>query len=254
VHDITNSKVTPLESFHNELLNFDPQTIIISGLHLLEGQSSEFRTKRLSDVVTKVKEIKLDIPIHLELASVGEENYLSELGFTLLAEVDSIGLNEQELYYLYKSLGGMELSNDQFTNPNPNDVQKAIEFIFKVATPKINQRGLTRIHFHSLAYHIIAVRQGEFNYKWCLEKAKIGVTSGSLASSEQACSADIEHMDILIPATLSINDALMKIESTINWEFRGIHYFLSPVLVCHKPTKTVGLGDTISSMGLLYSL
>jgi len=88
---------------------------------------------------------------------VGDENYLFELGFTLLAEVDSIGLNEQELYYLYKSMGGSELFNDQFTNPNPNDVQKAIEFIFNIATPKHNQRGLTRIHFHYLTYHVIAV-------------------------------------------------------------------------------------------------
>ncbi len=38
-------------------------------------------------------------------------------------------------------------------------------------------------------------------------------------------------------------------------EFRRgkINFFLSPVLVCKKPLKTVGLGDAISSVGLLYS-
>jgi len=255
VHDITNSKVTSLESFHRELLNFDAQAIIISGLHLLEGQSIEYRTKRLSDVVKKIKEIKPHIPVHLELASVGDENYLFELGFTLLAEVDSIGLNEQELYYLYKSMGGSELFNDQFTNPNPNDVQKAIEFIFNIATPKHNQRGLTRIHFHYLTYHVIAVRQGEqFNFKWSLEKAKTSVASGSFAASRQTCSADIDQMDLLFPSTFDISGCIFKIDTVSNWENKDINYFLSPVLVCRKPTKTVGLGDTISSMGLLYSL
>jgi len=254
VHDITNSRVTSLENFHHELYNFDAQAVVIAGLHLLEGQSKEYRTQRLRDVVTKLDKIKRDIPVHLELASVGDESYLSELGFKLLAEVDSIGLNEQELYYLYKSLGGTELQNNQFTNPTPYNVQQVIEFIFNIATPKNNQRGLTRIHFHYLTYHVIAVRRNDqYNYIWNLEKAKIGVAAGSFAASVQACSADVTQMDLLFPATFDINQSTLNIDSTVNWNFSGINYFLSPVLVCKKPTKTVGLGDTISSIGLLYS-
>jgi hypothetical protein len=32
-----------------------------------------------------------------------------------------------------------------------------------------------------------------------------------------------------------------------------INYWIAPVMVCKKPVGTVGLGDAISSMGLMYS-
>jgi len=36
------------------------------------------------------------------------------------------------------------------------------------------------------------------------------------------------------------------------WTEDNIEFNLSPVLVCRKPMKTVGLGDAISAVGLLY--
>jgi hypothetical protein len=35
--------------------------------------------------------------------------------------------------------------------------------------------------------------------------------------------------------------------------WRGVALALSPVLVCRKPAKTVGLGDAISATGLIHS-
>ncbi len=33
----------------------------------------------------------------------------------------------------------------------------------------------------------------------------------------------------------------------------NLNFYFTPVLVCKKPIKTVGLGDAISSTGLIYS-
>ena len=39
----------------------------------------------------------------------------------------------------------------------------------------------------------------------------------------------------------------------VAWQRDNLDYFMSPVYVCRKPLKTVGLGDAISSAGLLNS-
>jgi ADP-dependent glucokinase len=40
----------------------------------------------------------------------------------------------------------------------------------------------------------------------------------------------------------------------IKFERNSIKFYITPVLVCKMPLKTVGLGDAISSTGLFYSL
>ena len=39
----------------------------------------------------------------------------------------------------------------------------------------------------------------------------------------------------------------------VEFEYEGFEFAFSPVLVCKKPRRTVGLGDAISATGLLYS-
>jgi len=43
------------------------------------------------------------------------------------------------------------------------------------------------------------------------------------------------------------------VDSPVVWSREGVGYFLSPVLVCKQPLKTVGLGDAISAFGLMHS-
>lgn len=42
-------------------------------------------------------------------------------------------------------------------------------------------------------------------------------------------------------------------EPVRTWHRGDVSFHLSPVLVCRKPLKTVGLGDAISATGLLNS-
>jgi ADP-dependent glucokinase len=103
---------------------------------------------------------------------------------------------------------------------------------------------LSRIHFHSLEFHIIAV-MSDRQFSWSAEKATGAVAAGSLAASLQACNSELNSL------TSELHFATDKVVN--RWQQEGIQFALAAVLVCKKPLKTVGLGDIISATGLLYS-
>ena len=80
--------------------------VVISGLHLLEGQIAELRKSKLEDLRHHLRAISEDIPIHLELASMTSSTLMKDIAFMIFPMVDSVGLNEQELAFLSSSLDG----------------------------------------------------------------------------------------------------------------------------------------------------
>ena len=92
--------------FADSLPSYSPELLVVSGLHLLEGQNETFRKRRVRDLCSQLKKINPDIPIHLELASMVKKEFMEEITEQLFPLIDSIGLNEQELGFLSKSLGG----------------------------------------------------------------------------------------------------------------------------------------------------
>ena len=92
--------------FTESLIEYKPDLIVISGLHLLESQNEQFRKKRLQDLAMHLNTIKRKVPIHLELASMVKQDMMQAVVHTIFPLVDSIGLNEQELAFLTVSVGG----------------------------------------------------------------------------------------------------------------------------------------------------
>mmetsp|Transcript_22025 Transcript_22025/g.30846 ORF Transcript_22025/g.30846 Transcript_22025/m.30846 type:complete len:204 (+) Transcript_22025:233-844(+) len=105
-HDITNAQMKTLELFQPALESFRPEAVVLSGLHMLEGENPAFRSKRLNDFVEMLKKIPKHIPIHLELASMALEPYVKEIAEKVFQYVDSMGLNEQELELVANSVNG----------------------------------------------------------------------------------------------------------------------------------------------------
>lgn len=116
-----------MEDFHNSLAEFPAELVVVAGLHLIEREPSDFRTNRLKTVLISefcspsnfsqisqylsgvgAKEnspvVPAHVPIHLELASVADFEFLRELGNSILPIVNSVGFNEQELGALKSSL------------------------------------------------------------------------------------------------------------------------------------------------------
>jgi ADP-dependent glucokinase len=181
----------PLEAFHAALQSFHPSLVVISGLHLLEGQSKEFREKRLAAVRTAIRDaaIAKDTKIHLELASIGDITLTQQIVNSVLADVDSLGLNEQELGSVFTVLNGKP-AGDAFKDPKSRLTIQTIKQLFSHVDQMHKDsphsvRRLNRVHFHCISYHLIVQRRGS---SWA--DAKTAVASASLAASKQACDTE----------------------------------------------------------------
>lgn len=147
-------------------------------------------------------------------------------------------------------------------SPSVEAVVTALTHIFDFAG-----ESLGRIHYHSLAYHIIAVRASHVN-RW--PDAAAAVARGAVASTLQACDVNESNPEGL--ANLH-GDALTLIYQQLSglvvrgvelprinasspvavwhdFEYSEVQFALAPVLVCKEPIRTVGLGDTISGAAM----
>ena len=94
-----------LNALRDGLVEENPSLLVMSGLHLLE------RTKQMSERIQGVANVlnvanDKGIPVHVELASLNDDELTVEIAVSVLSKTDSIGLNEQELASMYRVLGG----------------------------------------------------------------------------------------------------------------------------------------------------
>ena len=114
---------------------------------------------------------------------------------------------------------------------------------------------LTRVHFHSLTFHIIGTVKGAWHNN------KEAVAAGTRTAGQQACGVPHIHPDkvkLQIPRRFKLftGDEVREFDEynpVTSWELEGYNFVFSPVLVCSHALKTVGLGDSISATGLMYS-
>ncbi|XP_072484525.1 ADP-dependent glucokinase isoform X2 [Notamacropus eugenii] len=258
-HDLSNGAMNMLEVFVSSLEEFQPDLVVLSGLHMMEGQSKEIQKKRLLEAVISISDIPTDIPVHLELASMTDRELVSSIMHQVFPLVNSLGLNEQELLFLSQSASGPHSSLLAWSGvPDVGVVSDILFWILKEhGRSKERASDLTRIHFHTLAYHILATVDGH----WGNQLAS--VAAGARAAGTQACASetiDTNRVSLKAPlefltshsetgSRISVNPN----EPVVQWHREGISFHFTPVLVCKDPIRTVGLGDAISAEGLFYS-
>eukprot|EP01133_Synstelium_polycarpum_P008417 gene8417-9902_t len=273
--DLSNAGMVAIESFHAHIAKEQPQLVVLSGLHLLPEDSAN---QRIDAMMAKIGELPFtagsdlisadNVPIHLELASMASMALMKKIARDVLPFVDSIGLNEQELGFLYAAMGGQAIPASAFKAPTPDTAVSALVYVFERANEHIEQatkgaalgaddkRVLTRIHFHFLTYHIVAARSDS---AWT-SRAAIAVAASSIEASDMACG--MKDVELRLPLKFEVEyqytpgtKLKLKLDETspvASWSDAGLAFNLAPVLVCKVPLKTVGLGDSISTMGLLY--
>lgn len=69
-HDETNGLVQPLEAFFETVKLEVPDLIVLSGLHMLDGQSWQTINSRIEVLLAELEGVPPQIPVHLELASM----------------------------------------------------------------------------------------------------------------------------------------------------------------------------------------
>ncbi|XP_078388574.1 ADP-dependent glucokinase isoform X2 [Cetorhinus maximus] len=262
-HDVSNGEMNMMETFIASLEEFEPELIVLSGLHMMDGQGKEERNKRLQEVSVLISEIPNEISVHLELASMTDTTYMNTIVEQVLTIVNSIGLNEQELLFISQAASGPHSSQGHWDGaPDIGMVSDIIFWLLKEygRTDSRKDSDLTRVHFHTLAYHILATVDGYWNNQIS------SVAAGARVAGSQACGTDtIDPTKVVLNSpmefVLSQTDKLLKNKkmtlSPTNpvrvWQRENISFFITPVLICVNPVRTVGLGDTISAEGLLYS-
>ncbi|XP_078006917.1 ADP-dependent glucokinase isoform X2 [Phascolarctos cinereus] len=258
-HDLSNGAMNMLEVFVSSLEEFQPDLVVLSGLHMMEGQSKEIQKKRLLQAVISISDIPTDIPVHLELASMTDRELMSSIMHQVFPLVNSLGLNEQELLFLSQSASGPHSSLLAWSGvPDVGVVSDILFWILKEhGRSEKRASDLTRIHFHTLAYHILATVDGH----WGNQLAS--VAAGARVAGTQACASemiDTSRVSLKAPQEFltSHSEAGSRIsvnpdEPVVQWYREGISFHFTPVLVCKDPIRTVGLGDAISAEGLFYS-
>lgn len=173
--------------------------------------------------------------------------------------MNSIGLNEQELLFLTQAASGPHALLASWNGiPEVGVVSDILFWILKEhGRTSEKASDLTRIHFHTLAYHLLATVDGY----WANQVA--AVAAGARVAGTQACATKtIDTSRVFLKAPLEFATSKMEETSRISldprdpvskWHRDGITFHYTPVLVCKDPLRTVGLGDAISAEGLLYS-
>ncbi|KAG8576276.1 hypothetical protein GDO81_009817 [Engystomops pustulosus] len=255
-HDLSNGAMTSLEVLLSSLEDFQPQLLVLSGLHMMEGLSQEKRASRLNEAAVALSDVPTDILIHLELASMTDGDLMRGIIYQVFPLISSLGLNEQELLFLTQSANGPHSSLSAWSGVPDVGIVSDILFWILQGTGSEGSR-LTRVHFHTLAYHIIATIDGF----WGNQVA--AVAAGARVAGAQACaSPTIDPSRVMLKSPLEFSTSQMETSSTARitakepvavWSKGGVTFHFTPVLVCKDPTRTVGLGDAISAEGLLFS-
>lgn len=255
-HDVSNSQLSFLEPFKETILSSRPDLAILSGAHLLEATPRVFWEERIQEIASLLQTVRTT-PVHFELATVGDLSFLRALLEGVVVRASSLGLNEQELLSLSKAVG-VSLG----INVSKPELPMVADLLHWLITSYGSLSGLSRIHLHTLTYHIVAeLTEGPWHY------GESAVVMGAKVAGLQACSVekfDGKLFEIRLPSQFYLSHEDMTLSNqmvhispsspVVHWLRGGVRYFLSPVLVCKQPLKTVGLGDAISSTGLVYSM
>lgn len=247
-HDIHNARLSVLEAFELALDAFEPDLVVLGGLQLMEVETDEdrrlARLTKLSEVLQNL--FLKQVPSHYEFAAVSGTFLCEMMGclrnhehhsrsvlsgcpdFTLFDDtvrlvlpwVDSIGLNEQELYILHHYLVTGEEGTATNSRPTVAQISAQLHDVISFAArakTAFRQRGsgggpstasadatddaikdpdhlalaqLSRIHFHTLQFHIMCQQHDSI---W--GDPTVALVQSALMSSKIACGKHANRSD-----------------------------------------------------------
>lgn len=275
--DQNNPKISSLELFGQQLIDFNPRLLVISGLQMMDNFPFEgnFRESRLEKVKEQISSQPDSTLIHFEMASYVEIKLLQSLLKNVIPFSDSIGMNEQELENIQQVLEKGEVSVVADSNPRVAVSLNQIRSIFRKLNEKHLKtktgRKLTRIHVHTLAYQAILIVK---NSQW--RNTKNAAAKAALTAHRHVCGSKIvnpEQAHLVLDDSFSTStaDELLNVSSNIpkrikldpknpvscwNETISGldVEICIAPVLVCTIAKQTAGAGDNISAAGLILQI
>lgn len=231
-----NSKLEVREPFKSYVLDhaIEISHFLVSGFHIMQNTYPDGETveNRLDELLKFIKDVRLKnskMKFHLEFASIRRDRVRKAVEDKLFSQFDSLGLNEVELSWIAKDLGYDE---KEILNLNVEKISDIVS--------KIMKGNLSRVHFHALGFYLLAIKNS-----YDLEAQKKALAFAAIAAAQRAMDSEIN-----LERFKDMIDIPEKYKYKA-WEKDGIHFILFPTKVVPSPKITVGLGDTISSLGFV---
>lgn len=214
---------------------------ILSGFHDVVG-NNEAKIKKAAEQMKKI-----ELPIHVEFVQREEtDNLVLE---HIIPEANSIGLDEAEMHKIANLL---DVETDE----------GSLGEAFNVAKTLIHQKKVSRVHIHTLRYHVTVT---EKDYDVSPEKIRDSMLYGELAAIQAAEKGGIpepedfnsfkmenkhlHHLDELEDFEEFFDKADFALTGIT--EVKGLNVVAIPTLIHEDPAHVVGLGDIISSGSFL---
>jgi len=261
--DLNNPLVSSLEQFSQALPGFNPQLLVVGGLQMMDNfpfKEGE-RLQRILLIKDQMAAMDKDTRVHFEMASFVDESLLAELTEHIIPQADSLGMNEQELPNLHSLLTKGEVTTMADSNPRIAVVLDQMREVYSIlSVARGENRPVTRIHLHTLAYQAILTAKGS---PWKNNGA--AAVKASLTAHRHVCAdKDVkpEKSFLIMDDSFSTSKEGGRRVPFINsrpltcWDEvdLGINICIAPVLVCAEAVQTAGGGDNISAAGLVVQI
>ncbi len=262
-YDEVNSMVKFSKGFHEFSPNFisEYSLAIISGFHLVNEQLSSYEEiiNPIIKMIEQWKKVNPDLYIHLEIASTNNAKLRNFVKKNLFPLINSIGVNEQELIFF--SSTKKEQEGEKLDKKNTSTT------LFQFLYGLFSEYPHLRIHLHYLEYFLVlspVINNKEANMaKKALILssyfAALKAKKGSIGSFHEIHDVELnlsskgyeelKNLQLYLESQFNVKGNLFKtgIVETASFSLIGI-----PTILVKNSRKLVGLGDTISSIAVLF--
>lgn len=226
-HDVArqvpNNNTAVIDEFFQVIHSAHPDLVVFTGIHLLEFLPKDWWETKMRLIEEELMQLNRLIPIHFEIGSMADREHGERVLEKIVPHIDSLGLNDQELAYI--SYVGKGPYSEEYGSPESDmnlnfHVYKTVELIYWLLNDLFKDYPLlelTRIHVHTLTYHVIAVKGAD----WLNSEAALA--AGAKLAVSQACdfSAGVDISEHMMGETtvLKTNKTLL-LDRRHNKEYR----------------------------------
>ncbi|MCK5299692.1 MAG: hypothetical protein KAJ54_00920 [Candidatus Aenigmarchaeota archaeon] len=240
--------------------NFDEifrgvKRVFLSGYQNLPNSENSFFKVKVQ--LAKMKKVNSELKIHFEFTSEENRKHVEKLARFVMSECDSLGCNERECEILLRGLDEEKLADD--LKYSDYGVVKLCEAAKKIMA----KTSVSRIQIHNLGFMVCLVKKKYGNPHQLLDALLFSSETVFTKSMKQIIK-NVDDIDINLEYSISERgiDELKRFEKMTNMEKigegifeSGRYYFMVVPMKESKHVKTtVGLGDTISSVGFIGDL
>lgn len=262
--DDHNPMMDSLEQFSLHLQDFRPSLLVVGGLQMMDN--FPFRDGKRLERLKALKNVMLSLDsntgVHLEMASFVDESLMKELLTHVVPYADSLGMNEQELPNLLSLVKGGNIT--VLSDPYPRiasilDQMRELYMLMNSVELRTDQRRLTRLHVHTLAFQAIIVTKAS---AW--KNTMSATAKASLTAYRYVCDSteiDTSKARLLMDDSFSISREegsqripFQESRPVSCWDEHDYEICVAPVLVCTKVHQTAGGGDNVSAAGLVLQI